>query len=52
MSEKNTKTLTEEQEDTKGLPGFVSSWNQMYGIVIGELVLLIALFLAFSLYFS
>ena len=37
----------QELPDTDGLPPFVRTWPQLYGLVIGTLVLLIALFYAF-----
>ena len=39
-------------EDTHDLPPFVRSWRQLYGLVIGSLVLEIILFYLFMRYFS
>ncbi len=35
-----------------GLPPFVKSWKQLYGLVIAALVLLIVLFYWFTITFS
>lgn len=40
------------ENECEGLPPFVKSWSQMYAIVIGTLVLLIALFYAMMQYFD
>jgi hypothetical protein len=37
-------------EDT-GLPPVMKSWSRIYGMVLGELALLIILFYAFSQYY-
>ncbi len=41
-----------QDQETEGLPPFVSSWRQLYAIIIGVLSLLIVLFYAFMLYFQ
>ena len=38
--------------ETEGLPPFVSTWRQMYTIVIGTLILMIVLFYAFMIHFQ
>jgi len=40
-----------ETKKDKALPPFVSSWSQLYWIVVGNLVLMICLFQLFSEYF-
>jgi hypothetical protein len=41
-----------DSEDRDGLPPFVNSWKQLYGLLIGTLVLLIALFYLFMTHFQ
>lgn len=38
--------------DRDGLPPFVSSWKQLYAVLIGALVLQIVLFYVFMNYFQ
>jgi hypothetical protein len=38
--------------ETEGLPPFVKTWHQMYTIIIGTLILMIALFYAFMIHFQ
>jgi hypothetical protein len=38
--------------ETEGLPPFVKTWPQMYTIIIGTLILMIALFYAFMIHFQ
>jgi len=38
--------------ETEGLPPFIKSWRQMYGIVIGTLAVLMLLFYAMMRYFE
>ena len=37
-----------EDNSTQGLPPFVKTWEQLYGVVITELVVLIGLFYWFT----
>ncbi|WP_229580910.1 hypothetical protein [Persicitalea jodogahamensis] len=41
-----------ESQPNEGLPPFVKTWRQMYGIITGVLLLLIALFYAFMIHFQ
>ncbi len=38
--------------DRDGLPPFVSSWNQLYAVLIGALLLQIVLFYVFMTHFQ
>jgi hypothetical protein len=49
MDEKNGPTPP---EDLDGLPPFVSSWPQLYALLIATLVILIALFYLFMTHFE
>jgi len=40
------------QQDRDGLPPFVSSWKQLYQLLIGTLILLIVLFYLFMTHFQ
>lgn len=39
-------------QDRDGLPPFVSSWKQLYGVLIGALLLQIVLFYVFMTHFQ
>jgi len=51
-TEKSQKKDNIKSAEAEGLPGFVSSWNQLYAIVLGWLVLLVVFFYSFTQYFS
>ncbi|WP_205319194.1 hypothetical protein [Runella rosea] len=40
------------ENECEGLPPFIKTWSQMYGIVIGTLIVLIVLFYAMMHYFD
>jgi len=46
--DQHDKEVEAAEDDTSGLPPFVKTWKQLYGIVIAELVVLIALFYWFT----
>ncbi|WP_165933404.1 hypothetical protein [Arundinibacter roseus] len=49
MRAKPRSIQTPEQE---GLPPFVKSWPQMYGLILGVLVAMIVFFYAFMIHFQ
>lgn len=51
-TKKSLKKDNVKSTEAEGLPGFVSSWNQMYALVLGWLIFLIGFFYAFTQYFS
>jgi len=47
MNQEKEEQQTEENPN-EGLPPFVNTWKQLYGVVIAELVVLIGLFYWFT----
>lgn len=43
---------SQQPNETEGLPPFIKSWRQMYRIVIGTLLVLMALFYVMMKYFE